>query len=181
MYEMKIIKNTLKSNLNIRTQKDFPKKGIEFIDINPLILQKESFNEIINKFYDEIKDKNVDYIIGPEARGFLIGSAVSYKLGIGFIPIRKKGKLPPKTVEKSFSYEKEYGIDTLQLPKLVNDDYKNKNIYIIDDIYATGNTVSGIKSALKELGANFVGVGVILNIKELNNDLVYSLIDVNEE
>lgn len=179
---MKILKNNLESKINIRTEKDFPVKGIEFIDINPLILQKDSLNEIINKFYEELKDKNIDYIVGPEARGFLIGAAVAYKLNIGFVPVRKKGKLPPTTVAKSFEYEKEYGKDKLELPKLVNDEYSNKNFYIIDDIYATGNTINSIKKAIKDLNGNVIGIGVIMNIVELNNDNnIYSLIDVNEE
>ena len=179
---MKILKNNLKNKLNIRCEKDFPIKGIEFIDINPLILQKETFIEIIDAFYDEIKDKEVDYIIGPEARGFIFGSILAYKLGIGFIPVRKKGKLPPTTIEKSFEYEKEYGKDILELPKLVNDDYKDKNFYIIDDIYATGSTVNAIKKVITSLGGNIVGAGVIMNIVELNNDKdIFSLIDVNEE
>ena len=74
---MKILKNNLKNELNIRTQKNFPKEGIEFIDIMPLIIQKETFKEIVDKFVEEIRDKNVDYIIGPEARGFIIGAAIA--------------------------------------------------------------------------------------------------------
>lgn len=178
---MKILKNKLETELNIRTEKDFPIKGIEFIDINPLIIQKDTFNEIINKFADEIKDKKIDYIVSPEARGFLIGSAIANKLNTGFIPVRKKGKMPPTTVEKEFNYEKEYGTDTLELPKLVNEEYKDKNFYIIDDIYATGNTAKAIEKAIKELGGRVEGIGVIINIKELNNDEIFSLIDVNEE
>jgi len=178
---MKIINNRLENELNLRTERDFPKEGIEFIDINPLMLQKELFREIIDKFCDEIKDKNVDYIIGPEARGFIFGSAVAYKLNTGFIPVRKKGKLPPSTVAKTFEYEKEYGKDVLELPKLVNDDYTNKNFYIIDDIYATGNTMKGIEESVKELGGSVVGKGVVINIIELNNDRnIFSLIDINE-
>ena len=118
---MKILKNELKSELNIRTEKDFPKKGIEFIDIMPLIIQKETFNEIIEKFAKEIKCKEVDYIVGPEARGLILGAAIANELKVGFIPVRKAGKLPPTTVEKQFEYEKEYGKDKLELPKLVNE------------------------------------------------------------
>lgn len=167
---MQILKNNLKSKLNIRTQKDFPKEGIEFIDIMPLIIQKETFKEIIDKFVEEIKDKNVDYIIGPEARGLIIGAAIANQLGIGFIPVRKAGKLPPITVEEQFEYEKEYGKDKLELPKLVNEEYKNKSFYIVDDIYATGNTLVGIEEAVKKLGGIVKGKCVIMNIKELNND-----------
>ena len=178
---MKILKNVLKSELNLRTEKDFPIKGIEFIDINPLLIQKEVFNEIISKFVEEISNKQIDYIVAPEARGFLFGSAVADKMKIGFIPVRKKGKMPPTTVEISFEYEKEYGKDVLELPKLINKKYTGNNFYIIDDIYATGNTAMAIKETIEKLGGQVKGIGVVLNIAELNNDSIFSLIDVNEE
>ena len=179
---MKILKNSLKNKLNVRTEKNFPIDGIEFIDINPLLIDKEIYNEIIEKFITEIQDKNINYIISPEARGFLFGCPVANKLNIGFIPVRKKGKMPPTTVETSFEYEKEYGKDVLELPKLVNNEsYKNKNFYIIDDIYATGNTARAIKEAVEALGGNILGTGAVINIKELNDDEIYSVIDINEE
>ena len=178
---MKILRNELKNDLHIRTQKNFPKEGIEFIDIMPLIIQKQTFKEIIDKFVKEIQDKKVEYIAGAEARGFMIGTAVANQLNIGFIPVRKAGKLPPKTVEKQFSYEKEYGKDKMELPKLVNEEYAGKRIYIVDDIYATGNTMKAIKQAIEEVGGIVVGQGVIMNIKELNEEKeIFSLIDVNE-
>ena len=99
---MKILKNDLKCELNLRTEKDFPTKGVEFIDITPLIIQEDILKKITNAFAKEIKNKNVDYLLAPEARGFLFGACVATKLGIGLIPVRKKGKLPPSTVEKSF-------------------------------------------------------------------------------
>ncbi len=179
---MKILKNELKNKLNIRTEKDFPIKGIEFIDITPLIIQKNVFNEIIEKFVEELKEKRIDYIVMPEARGFLFGSAVANKLNIGCIPVRKKGKLPPSTVAMQFEYEKEYGKDILELPKLINEKYNNKRFYIIDDIYATGNTLTSIKNNIENLGGIVVGEGVVLNITELNNNKeLFSLIDINEE
>lgn len=178
---MKILKNNLKNELNIRTEKNYPIEGVEFIDITPLIIQKETFNEIINSFVEEIKDKKIDYILAPEARGFLFGSAVASKLNIGCIPIRKKGKLPLTTIECEFDYEKEYGKDILALPKLVNEKYEDKNFYIIDDIYATGNTVKAIKEAVEKLNGKVIGTGVVMNILELNNDkAVFSIIDINE-
>ncbi|MBR3249323.1 MAG: adenine phosphoribosyltransferase [Clostridia bacterium] len=179
---MKILKNELKSELNIRTEKDYPIKGIEFIDITPLILQKDVFKEITEKFVKELKNKEIDYIVMPEARGFLFGTAIANELNIGCIPVRKKGKLPPTTVEVQFEYEKEYGKDILELPKLVNDEYKGKKFYIMDDIYATGNTISSIKKAIKDLKGIVVGTGVIMNIVELNDAKeLFSLINVNEE
>ena len=179
---MKILKNDLKNELNIRTENDFPKQGIEFIDIMPLIIQKETFNEIIEKFIEKIKDKKIDYIVGPEARGLILGAAIAKELNIGFIPVRKAGKLPPTTVEKQFEYEKEYGKDKLELPKLVNEEYKGKRFYIVDDIYATGNTMQAIKQAIEEIDGIVVGEGVIMNIVELNDNAnIFSLLDVNEE
>lgn len=178
---MKIIKNKFRNELNLRTQKDYPIPGIEFIDIMPLIIQKETLNEMIEKFVEELKDKDIDYIVVPEARGFLLGVAIANKLGLGCIPIRKKGKLPPVAVERQFEYEKEYGKDTLELPRLINESYENKKIYIIDDIYATGNTMKAIEKSIKDSGGTVVGKGVIMNIIELNKDEdIFSLIEINE-
>lgn len=179
---MKIVKNLLKNELNIRTEKNYPIKGVEFIDITPLILQKETLREITEKFVQHLKSKEIDYIVAPEARGFLFGTAIANILNTGCIPVRKKGKLPPTTVEMQLEYEKEYGKDFLELPKLVNDEYKNKKFYIIDDIYATGNTIKSIRSAIENLGGKVIGEGVVMNIIELNNNKeLFSLIDVNEE
>ena len=179
---MKILENKLKNELNIRTEKNYPIEGVEFIDIMPLIIQKETLKEIIDLFVEEIKNQNVDYIIAPEARGFLLGTAIADRLNIGCVPVRKQGKLPPTTVEAKIEYEKEYGKDIVELPKLVNTTYENKNFYIIDDIYATGNTMEKIKEIIEKLGGKVVGEGVILNIVELNNNKeVFSLIEVNEE
>ena len=179
---MKILRTKLKNKFNIRTEKDFPKEGIEFIDFNPLLFDHETFKEIVNKFARNAKKVNAHYIVCPEARGFLLGTSVAYKLGLGILPVRKRGKLPPSTIVKEVLYEKEYGIDYLDLPKLDKDEYIGKNFYIIDDIYATGNTVKAISDGIKELGGSVVGIGVVINIKELNNSKgVYSLIDVNEE
>ena len=164
---MKVLNNKLKNELNIRTEKNYPIEGVEFIDIMPLIIDKNSLKEIIDLFTNEIKNKNVDYIIAPEARGFLLGVAIADRLNIGCIPVRKKGKLPPSTVETEIRYKKEYGEDILELPKLVNTTYKNKNFYIVDDIYATGNTIEKIKEKIQALGGNVLGEGVILNIVEL--------------
>lgn len=178
---MKILRNELKNELHIRTQKDFPQEGIEFIDIMPLIIQKDTFKEIVDRFVEEIRDKQIEYIVGAEARGFIIGAAVASKLNIGFVPVRKVGKLPPTTVEKQFSYEKEYGKDKMELPKLVGEEYIGKRIYMIDDIYATGNTMQAMKQAIEDVGGIVVGQGVIMNIKELNDATdVFSLLDINE-
>lgn len=178
---MKILRNELTLNHNLRTQLNFPVEGVEFIDITPLILQKEVLREIEERFYEELKDKEIDYLILPEARGFLFGTAVADKLDVGVVPVRKKGKLPPDFVEVTFEYTKEYGKDVFELPKLVNDSYSGKNFYIIDDIYATGNTMKAIIKAVEELGGNVLGHATVVNIPALNDDKkLFSLIDIEE-
>lgn len=179
---MKIIKNILENKINIRTQKDYPIEGVEFIDITPLILEKNVLGEIIDEFLKELENKDIDYIVVPEARGFLLGVAIAKQLNIGCIPVRKKGKLPPIAVETQFEYEKEYGKDILELPKLLNETYEGKNMYIIDDIYATGNTINSIEAAIEKLGGKVVGKGVIMKILGLSkDDNIFSLMDVEEE
>lgn len=179
---MKVLQSKLKNEINVRTQKDYPIKGIEFIDITPLILQQDVFDEIISKIVEEIENKNIDYIVVPEARGFLFGTVIANKLGIGCVPVRKKGKLPPVVSEIQFEYEKEYGKDILELPKLVNETYENKNFYIIDDIYATGNTLKSIAKAIRSLNGNVVGQAVVIKILGFkSNEQVFSLLDIEEE
>jgi adenine phosphoribosyltransferase len=179
---MKILRNDLGIELNLRAQKNFPIDGIEFIDITPLILQKEVLDAITTKFTEKLKDLNVDYLVLPEARGFLFGTLVAERLKVGVIPVRKKGKLPPDFVEKTFESEKEYGKDTLELPKLVGESYEGKRFYIIDDLYATGNTIKSIAGAVEDLGGILAGYGCVVNIPALNDDKeVYTLIDVEEE
>ena len=162
---MKIVKNILKNELNIRTEKDFPTKGIEFIDINPLILQKETLNEIIDLFANELKDKKLDYIVAPEARGFIFGTPVAYKLGCGCIPVRKKGKLPPSTVQASFDYEKEYGKDTLELPKLTLLKFNNSSL--ISSLFISSSSYNVL--ALSTNLAVFRLAKYILNISAFPN------------
>lgn len=145
---------------------DFPVKGVKFIDISPKLADKEDFADIINKMSVTVPE-NTDYIIAPESRGYIFGTAVADKLHIGFVPIRKPGKLPDDLV-LSVDYYKEYGKDALCLPK--NDNYKNKNFYFIDDVLATGGTLEASKKLIEKCGGNFVGSGVYINIKALNNE-----------
>ena len=99
----------------IRDIVDFPVKGIVFKDITTVLRDKEGFKRIIDFFYDRFKNENIDYIAGIESRGFILGSALAYVLGVGFVPLRKPGKLPGETLSQS--YELEYGTDTLQIHK----------------------------------------------------------------
>lgn len=181
---MKIIKNLLCEVLPIRTENNYPIKGVEFIDITPMLMDFKIFNRIIELFSDNIKSINntIDYIVAPDARGFILGAALSHNNKIGFIPVRKKNKLPPSVIEIEFSYDKEYGNDTLCLPKLNNNEkYDGKNFYIVDDVYATGNTANSIAETITKLGGNVEKIATLINIKDLNNNQdIYSIIDIKE-
>ena len=145
---------------------NFPVNGINFIDISPVLADKSTFNNIIEEMCSKIP-KNIDYIISPESRGYIFGPTIANKLGKGFVPIRKPGKLPDNLVI-SVEYQKEYGPDILCLPK--NDNYINKNFYFIDDILATGGTLKASKKLIEKVDGNYIGGLVYINISFLNNE-----------
>jgi adenine phosphoribosyltransferase len=149
----------------LRFIEDFPVKGVRFIDISPKLADKNDFAKIIEEMC-MVVPKNTDYVIAPESRGYIFGTAVANKLNIGFVPIRKPGKLPEDLV-LTVDYYKEYGKDSLCLP--TNENYKGKNFYFIDDVLATGGTLEASKKLIEKCGGNFVGAGVYINIKALNN------------
>jgi len=152
----------------LRYIKDFPKEGVNFIDISPKLADKDDFSFIIDKMC-EMVPKDTDYIIGPESRGYIFACPMAIKLNVGFIPTRKKGKLPDDLVYEE-DYVKEYGIDTLCIPK--NENYKGKNFYVVDDVLATGGTLEACKKLIEKIGGNYVGAGFYINIASLNNEEV---------
>ena len=121
----------------IRVIEGFPKEGISFKDITTLVADGEAFKESIDRIAEHLRDKNVDVILGPEARGFIFGVPVAYALGVGFVPVRKKGKLPAETV--SVDYSLEYGVDVLEIHK--DAIKKGQKVAIVDDLLAPGGTV----------------------------------------
>jgi len=135
---------------NLRDIPDFPKKGIIFKDITPLLSNAEAFNTVIKNFADEFKGKGITKIVGIESRGFIFGSALAHEMGIGLVLVRKKGKLPYKTISASFALE--YGTDTLQ----IHSDALNSNdkVVIIDDLLATGGTMNAAIELVQKLGAS---------------------------
>lgn len=148
----------------IRDVPDFPKEGILFKDIMPLLEDGEAFHESIDQLADLFKDSGAEVIVGAEARGFIFGSALAYKLGIGFAAIRKPGKLPYKV--KTVTYDLEYGSDTL----CIHEDAvkKGQKVVIIDDLLATGGTVGGVVKLLTEMQADIVGIGFLIELDFLN-------------
>jgi len=152
-------------NLNnyIRDIPDFPKKGIIFKDITPLLKNKEAFNYIIEEFKKRIIKKKIDFIVGIESRGFILGSALAQSLNCGFVPIRKKGKLPYKVISET--YDLEYGKDTLELH--IDALETNNNVVIIDDVLATGGTISASLKMLQTFKVNIIECQFLIEIKTL--------------
>lgn len=141
----------------------FPKEGISFKDITPLIGDGAVFKALIDELADRLRELNVDYIAGPEARGFIFGVPLAYALGVGFVPIRKKGKLPQETV--SITYDLEYGSDTLEIHK--NSFKKGDRIALVDDLLATGGTINACAELIELAGGEIVSVDFIVELTEL--------------
>jgi len=147
----------------IRDIPDFPKKGIIFKDITPLLKDTKAFQAMVDAFVDLYKDKKIDSVVAVEARGFILGSAVAYKLGVGLIPVRKKGKLPAKT--RSVTYDLEYGTDTLEMHHDAIS--SGDNILVIDDVLATGGTIKAVTDLIKELEGRIIGVAFLMELSFL--------------
>ena len=135
-------------------------KGVVFWDITPLLKDKKSLHESIKKLADHYRGKPIDAVVSNEARGFIIGAAVAYELGVGFVPIRKKGKLPFKCVD--LSYKKEYECDTIEIHEDAIE--KGQNVLLIDDLLATGGTVKANIELVEKLGGNVVGLGFLIEL-----------------
>ena len=147
----------------IRVIEGFPKEGISVKDITTLVADGEAFKESIDRIVEHLKDKNVDVILGPEARGFIFGVPVAYALGVGFVPVRKKGKLPAETV--SVDYSLEYGVDVLEIHK--DAIKKGQKVAIVDDLLATGGTVEAVAKLVEKVGAEVVALDFAIELTEL--------------
>ncbi len=144
----------------IRDIPDFPKKGIIFKDITPLLRDPGAFMVAIDRLAELVQDVEFDLVVAPEARGFIIGSALAYKMGKGFVPVRKPGKLPYKTVSQTFQLE--YGTDELQIH--VDAIKEGQRVLVVDDVLATGGTAEALGKLVKKLGGQ---VGAMLFLVEL--------------
>lgn len=147
----------------IRVIEDFPKEGISFKDITTLIKDKDALKETIDRLCDYIPS-DVDLIVGPESRGFIFGTAVAYKIGAGFVPVRKPGKLPAETL--SYTYDLEYGSDTIEIHK--DAIKKGDKVVIIDDLIATGGTLEASAKAVEMLGGEVVAIVALMELTGLN-------------
>jgi adenine phosphoribosyltransferase len=162
----------------IRNIPDFPKPGILFRDITTLLKDKKAFKQAVDNLANEYKNKKIDKIVAVEARGFILGGVIAHKLGAGFVPVRKKGKLPAKA--NSVTYDLEYGTDTLEMH---HDAIKpNDRVLIVDDLLATGGTVKAVIDLVRQLQGKIIGIAFLIEltdlkgIDKLKDYPVYSLI-----
>jgi adenine phosphoribosyltransferase len=147
----------------IRVIEDFPKPGISFKDVTTLLQDKEALKYTIDTFTAYLKDKQIDIIVGPEARGFLFGTPVAYALGAGFVPVRKSGKLPFDTI--GVNYDLEYGSDELEIHK--DAILPGQRVAIVDDLLATGGTVGSVAKLIEQVGGEVVSVNFVIELTGL--------------
>ncbi|MDR0778352.1 MAG: adenine phosphoribosyltransferase [Methanomassiliicoccaceae archaeon] len=149
---------------SIRTIEDWPKKGISFKDITTLLKDPAVFKAAVKEMTSPFMNDRVDLVVGPESRGFIFGVPAAIELNAGFIPVRKKGKLPAETV--SVSYELEYGTDTLEMHK--DAIKKGQRILLVDDLLATGGTISAVMEMCERVGAVIVGLSFMIELEYLS-------------
>jgi adenine phosphoribosyltransferase len=143
---------------------DYPQEGIIFRDITPLMADGAAFREATKQIVDYANEKNIDMVVGPEARGFIIGCPVAYEMGVGFAPVRKPGKLPREVI--SVEYEKEYGTDTLTMH---SDSIKaGQRVLIVDDLLATGGTIKATIEMIERMGGVVVGCAFLVELDGLD-------------
>ena len=147
----------------IRTIPNFPKPGVMFRDITTLLKDKEGFKKVIEIFYEKYKDKDIDLIVGVESRGFIIGGVLANRLGIGFVPIRKLGKLPYETIKEE--YELEYGRDSIEIHK--DAIHPGQKVLLIDDLIATSGTAIASCNLIKKLGAKIEECAFVIELEDL--------------
>ncbi len=148
----------------IRNIPDFPKKGVVFRDITTLVGDVEAFKYSVDRMVEYWRGKKIDAILGAEARGFIFGGVMAYKLGVGFIPVRKPGKLPYRTCQ--VSYDLEYGKNILQIH--IDAIKKGDKILIVDDLVATGGTAKAKAELVEKMGGEVVGFCFLIELEFLN-------------
>ena len=148
---------------SIESIKDFPTKGIDFKDITPILKDSKKFSFALESMVNLFQNKEISKVLGIESRGFMLGTALAYKLNAGFLPVRKEGKLPRETLKAS--YAKEYGLDSLEIHK--NDLSKEDVVLIHDDLIATGGTIEAVIKILKQIEVKKIYVCSLIALDKL--------------
>lgn len=148
----------------IRTVPNWPIEGVMFRDITTLTLNPEAFQETCDAFFERYKNAGLDKIVGIDARGFIFGSVLAYKLGIGFVPVRKKGKLPYQTIQAAYTLE--YGESVVEMHEDAIS--KGEKVIIIDDLIATGGTAAAAVELVEKLGGDIVELAFVIELPDLH-------------
>jgi len=148
----------------IRSVPDFPKAGINFFDITTLLRDRDGFRSTIEAMTTPFENKHIDIVVGVESRGFILGGAVADRLGAGFAPVRKKGKLPSQTVQET--YDLEYGTDCLEIHADAID--RGQKVLIVDDVLATGGTAAATAALVRKLGGDVQALAFLIELAFLN-------------
>ncbi len=148
----------------IREVPDFPKKGILFYDITTLAKNPPAFHQAIDQLAEHYRDRPVDLVVSVEARGFIFGAALAYKLGAGFVPVRKPGKLPAEKVRVEYALE--YGTDAMEIHKDAIE--PGQRVLVFDDVLATGGTIAAAIDLVKRLGGAVIGTAFLIDLTFLN-------------
>ena len=159
---------------HIRTIPDHPKPGIQFRDITPLLTSRIAFNVAIDQIVETVKYEGLDAVAGIDARGFIFGAAVASAMGLGFIPIRKKGKLPGRVIREK--YELEYGVDELEIS--IEDVETGQRVLLIDDLIATGGTAIAAINLLKQCKVDIVGASFVVDLPDLGGAKKIQAMDI---
>ena len=148
----------------IRTVPHWPIEGVMFRDITTLMQDPEAFRETCDQFYERYKDQAIDKVVGIDARGFIFGAVLAYRLNVGFVPVRKKGKLPPETISQDYALE--YGTNTVEISE--NAIQKGEKVLVVDDLIATGGTIYAATQLVEKLGGEVIECAFIVELPDLN-------------
>ena len=168
--------------LKIRTIPDYPKPGIQFRDITSLLADPQAFNDVMDRFVKRYQDEQIDLVVGIESRGFILGAPLALRLGKGFIPVRKEGKLPGHTY--GVDYDLEYGTDRVEVHKDAIP--PGSKVLMVDDLLATGGTIGGSSRLIEKAGGIIVGYAFLIELVDLKgrNNLdhpIFSLVTFEGE
>ncbi len=159
----------------VRNIHDFPKRGIVFRDITTLLKNPAAYHSAVKRIVEKFKDNKIDKVVGIESRGFILGAALAYNLGVGFVPIRKPKKLPAETIREE--YQLEYGTDAMEIHK--DAIVPAENILLHDDLLATGGTINAACNLIEKLGGKIAGISFLIELSFLNGRNLIDKYDVH--
>lgn len=170
----KVSSAEIRDRIKYNVKQDFPVEGVKFIDFMPTFSDISLMNDILDYIAQSVSDLNIDYVVMPESRGYLLGVLLASKLKANIVPVRKHGKLPEDFIQASYEYQTEYSKETLDIPKI---DIKDKNCFFIDDVYALGGTYYACKRLVEMSGGKLLGGACLYNVGLNENPELFCFMD----